>query len=72
MKEIWSHTVEDEEEVHTVVSEGQNIIKASLFNLIVVANTLQRALHCQELVKLVTEKFPCRVIFVQVRRSKPG
>lgn len=45
--------------------EGQNVIKASLFNLIVIANSLQRALHCQELVRLVTEKFPCRVIFVQ-------
>ncbi|MBS0654523.1 MAG: glucose-6-phosphate dehydrogenase assembly protein OpcA [Verrucomicrobia bacterium] len=47
-------------------AEGQNVIKASLFNLIVVTNTLQRAIHCQELVRSITEKFPCRVIFVQV------
>ncbi|MCE5293559.1 MAG: glucose-6-phosphate dehydrogenase assembly protein OpcA [Chlamydiales bacterium] len=44
---------------------GQNLIKASLFNLIVVANTPQRGQQCKELVRLVTEKFPCRVIFVQ-------
>ncbi len=48
-----------------VAIEGQNLIKASLFNLIVVANSLPRGLQCQELVRLVTEKFPCRVIFVQ-------
>ncbi len=48
-----------------VAVEGQNLIKASLFNLIVVANSPQRGQECQELVRLVTEKFPCRVIFVQ-------
>ncbi len=48
-----------------VAVEGQNLIKASLFNLIVVANSLQRGLECKELVRIVTEKFPCRVIFVQ-------
>lgn len=47
------------------VAECQNLIKASLFNLIVVADSLQRGLQCQELVRIVTEKFPCRVIFVQ-------
>jgi glucose-6-phosphate dehydrogenase assembly protein OpcA len=49
----------------SVAVEGQNLIKASLFNLIVIANSLQRALHGKELAKLVTERFPCRVIFVQ-------
>ena len=53
----------------TVAVEGQNLIKASLFNLIVIANSLQRGLHCQELVRFVTEKFPCRVIFVQSDES---
>lgn len=48
-----------------VAVEGQNLIKASLFNLVVIANSLQRGLECKELVRLVTEKFPCRVIFVQ-------
>lgn len=56
---------EDVQENKTVSCEGQNLIKASLFNLIVIADSVQRALHCQELVRLVTEKFPCRVIFVQ-------
>lgn len=51
------------------VAECQNLIKASLFNLIVVANSLSRGLQCQELVRLVTEKFPCRVIFVQSDES---
>lgn len=58
----------DEQEIQEkmpVAVEGQNLIKASLFNLVVVANSLQRGLVCQELVHLVTEKFPCRVIFVQ-------
>src|SRR5262245_41381546 len=52
-----------------VAVEGQNLIKASLFNLIVVANSLQRGIECRELVRIVTEKFPCRVIFVQSDES---
>jgi hypothetical protein len=61
-----THNIEDGEEVKAVVAQGQNLIKASLFNLIVVADTLKQALRAQELVKIVTEKFPSRVIFVQV------
>lgn len=62
-----THNFEDEEfqENLPVAVEGQNLIKASLFNLIVLADNLQRGHQCQELVHLVTEKFPCRVIFVQ-------
>lgn len=52
-----------------VAVEGQNLIKASLFNLIVIADNLQRGLMCQELVRIVTEKFPCRVLFVQSDQS---
>lgn len=52
-----------------VAIEGQNLIKASLFNLIVVANSLARGLECQEFVRIVTEKFPCRVLFVQSDES---
>ncbi len=61
--------IENIQENIPVAIEGQNLIKASLFNLIVVANTLQRGLECQEFVRLVTEKFPCRVIFVQSDES---
>jgi len=66
-----THNFEDDElqENLTVAVEGQNLIKASLFNMIVIADSVQRALHCQELVRLVTEKFPCRVIFVQSDES---
>lgn len=39
----------------TAPVEGHNVIKASLFNLIVLTNTLQRAIHCQELVRTITE-----------------
>ncbi len=52
-----------------VAVEGQNLIKASLFNLIVIANSIQRGLVCRELVRIVTSKFPCRVLFVQSDES---
>lgn len=52
-----------------VCVEGHNLIKASLFNLIVIANSLSRGLVCQELVRIVTGKFPCRVLFVQSDES---
>ncbi len=60
---------ENEVENVQVAVHGQNLIKASLFNLIVIANTLERGLQCKELVHIVTEKFPCRVIFVQSDES---
>jgi glucose-6-phosphate dehydrogenase assembly protein OpcA len=68
---ITPQTFEHEEIGISVLTDGLNIMKASLFNLIVVSNTLQRALNCQEITKIVTEKYPCRVIFVQADEASP-
>lgn len=48
------------------ITAGQNVIKASLFNLIIVSTTPHTAVRCQEFVRIVSEKYPCRIIFVQV------
>ena len=47
------------------LAEGQNIIKSSLFNLIVISHDPERAVHCQDLIRIIIEKFPCRIIFVR-------
>ena len=60
------YSFESEEDKIPVLTEGQNWILASLFNLVVVADSLQQAMRCQELVRLVTEKFPCRVFLIQI------
>lgn len=52
-------------ETLTCQTEGHNLMKAALFNLIAAADSPQKVLHCQKLVHLITEKFPCQVIFVQ-------
>jgi glucose-6-phosphate dehydrogenase assembly protein OpcA len=41
-----------------------NSSKACLFNLIVVSHTIESSLASQELIKLISERFPCRAIFV--------
>jgi glucose-6-phosphate dehydrogenase assembly protein OpcA len=46
--------------------EGTNILKASLFTLIVVAKDAERALYLQRLVNLITKKFPCKVVFIAI------
>lgn len=46
-------------------AEGKNLIKASLFNLIVLSQDPERAVHCQRLIEIITEKFPCKIIFVR-------
>ncbi len=64
---------EDEEFAETlpVVAEGQNLMKASLFNLILVSNSVQGFKHCQEFMRVVTEKFPCRIILVHADPANP-
>jgi glucose-6-phosphate dehydrogenase assembly protein OpcA len=47
------------------VTEGQNLIKACLFNLIVLCNDPQRIPQCEHLVQVITEKYPCKIIFVR-------
>src|SRR5262245_16587537 len=47
-----------------VVTEGQNLMRASLFNLIVLSSSPDKAVLCQELIHIITEKFPCTIIFV--------
>ena len=56
-------------ETVTVVSQGQNVIKACLFNLIVIAEDHESGLHCQELVRIITSKFPCQIIFVRADKT---
>ena len=55
----------DEEEIQKSLPVGHNIIKASLFNLIVLSHDPERTSHCEELINIIVEKFPCRVIFVK-------
>jgi glucose-6-phosphate dehydrogenase assembly protein OpcA len=47
-------------------AEGANILKASLFTLIVVVKDTERTRYLQQLVNLITKKFPCKVIFISV------
>jgi len=56
----------DEDEAATATAgTGQNLMKANLFNLIVVASNPERITRCQELIRIITEKYPCRIIFVK-------
>lgn len=42
-----------------------NKIKACLFNLVVYSNDSRRTNYFKELTRLIMEKFPCRIIFIQ-------
>lgn len=44
--------------------QGQNKVRASLFNLILYVQKNKRAEHYKNLVKSVVSKFPCRVILI--------
>jgi len=55
-----------EEDIIAPAEVGQNLIKASLFNLIVISNNPDRKHRDQELVRIITEKYPCRVIFISL------
>lgn len=55
----------DFQDVQKGTPEVPNGLKACLFNLIVISYDLERALYCQELVRIITERFPCRIIFVR-------
>ncbi len=44
--------------------QGQNKVRASLFNLILYVQKTKRAEHYKHLVKSVVSKFPCRVILI--------
>jgi hypothetical protein len=65
MEICMTYSFESDQIQQTSDAEGQNWIFASLFNLIVVADSLEQELRCQEIVRLVTEKFPCRVFLIQ-------
>lgn len=55
-----------------ILGEGQNLIKASLFNLIVLSQDPERAQHCEELISIIIEKFPCKIIFVRLDPNTQG
>lgn len=44
--------------------KDKNLIKASLFNLIIYANDPERTESLDEMVKTILEKYPCRIIFI--------
>lgn len=44
--------------------DGAGSIKACLFNLIIYSQDQRRLEHVQQLVKMVLERFPCRIIFI--------
>jgi len=48
------------------IGEGINTLKTSLFTLIVAVKDIDRTMHCQKLVHLISEKLPCKVIFVSI------
>lgn len=45
--------------------DNQLSTKACLFNLIVISYDLESSVYCQELIRIITEKFPCRILFVR-------
>jgi len=47
-------------------TEGINTIKTSLFTLIIAVKDIDRTIHCQRLVHLISEKLPCKVIFISI------
>ena len=49
-----------------ITPEGNNILKASLFTLIVVVKDAERTLYVQRLVNLITKKFPCKLLFIAI------
>ena len=56
----------DEELFGTPTPPGEHPPRASLFTLIVVAKDADRVHHCQQLVNLVANKFPCKVVFIGI------
>lgn len=53
-----------EKELSRLYEEKGEACRASLFNFLVWAPSLERAGYLHELVEPLTEKFPCRVIFI--------
>lgn len=49
----------------------KNLIRASLFNLVIYALDKARSDYLREIVKTIIEKYPCRIIFVQ-GNPEPG
>ncbi len=49
--------------------DTESPLKACLFNLIVISYDLERGLYCQELVRIITERFPCRIISVRAEQD---
>ncbi len=46
--------------------EGSNMLRASLFTLIVIAQDQERIAHAQNLVHLIAQKYPCKIIFIAI------
>ncbi|MGI0134242.1 MAG: glucose-6-phosphate dehydrogenase assembly protein OpcA, partial [Candidatus Micrarchaeaceae archaeon] len=58
-----------QDQPQAVVSQLSSSTRPCLFNLIVISYDLERALYCQELVRIITERFPCRILFVRAEKE---
>lgn len=50
--------------IQTPATQEKNVQRACLFTLIVIATDLDKAARCQQLVQIISKKFPCKIIFV--------
>lgn len=57
--------------VQDQMKEGLFPPRACLFTLIVIATDLDKGARCQELVQLLSKKFPCKIIFTVVDALQP-
>ena len=62
-----------DEELFTPSAQAQEGPTApKLFTLIVVAKDAARVRHCQKLVNLIVNKFPCKVVFIGIDSGSTG
>ena len=58
-------------QLHDPVSEGKNLLRASLFTLLVVSTDVDKAGHNQQLVQMISRKFPCKILFIAINNFHP-
>ncbi len=54
-----------EVELNRLAGSQKNQIKACLFNLVIFCHEPRRAAYLYQIVQSITDKFPCRIIFIQ-------
>lgn len=60
-----------EQELKSLVEKNkeQNRVRACLFNLIIYTNEEHRKIHLKEMIPLIIQNFPCRIIFIQNEKN---